>query len=171
MNRPELYNKTVDILYQAYFNDTLEHANCYACAVGNIIAANKGLRLVKDFEPSHLGQVLYWEGWTPYRIKCIAQTASTFPSWFQIIRPWFDEHVNSVNEEIAATGYSILEIREIERAFEHCTFGESPEDYMFNGLCAVLEVLREIHEVTDDDLLQANNKRFADHYKLKTAAV
>lgn len=42
MKRPELYQKTVDILVKAYFDDTLQHGNCYACAVGNIIAGNCG---------------------------------------------------------------------------------------------------------------------------------
>jgi hypothetical protein len=45
MKRQELYNNTVDILVQAYFNDTLAHCDCSACAVGNMIAGNCGYEL------------------------------------------------------------------------------------------------------------------------------
>jgi len=44
------FENTVDILVKAYINDTLEHNNCYACAVGNIVAHNMGERFVKATE-------------------------------------------------------------------------------------------------------------------------
>ncbi len=40
MKNKSLYDKTVSILVDAYMNDTLQHGNCFACAVGNIVAAN-----------------------------------------------------------------------------------------------------------------------------------
>ena len=42
MNRPELYQKTVDLLLDAYNNNDLEHGDCSACAVGNICKGNTG---------------------------------------------------------------------------------------------------------------------------------
>jgi hypothetical protein len=50
MNRPEVYHKSVQILYDAYFNDTLDvMVNCYACAVGNLIAGNLGMEIEKVY--------------------------------------------------------------------------------------------------------------------------
>src|SRR5688500_1047662 len=40
MKNKELYERTVSILVQAYFNDTLRHDDCTACAVGNIVLAS-----------------------------------------------------------------------------------------------------------------------------------
>lgn len=168
MNRPELYNKTVDILYQAYFNDTLEHGNCYACAVGNMIAANRGYVFVID-KKAEGEPALHWKGFLPYRKDWTGPTAkSKTPQWIKVINTRINEKDCA---EIDSTGYTLNEISKIENEFEDADFGSSLEDWMFNGLCAVLEALKQIHEVTDEDLLQANNKRFADHYKLKIAAV
>src|SRR5688572_25079170 len=46
-NKP-LYHKTVDILVQAYFDDTLVSGHQCGCAVGNLVAANMGIRLIKN---------------------------------------------------------------------------------------------------------------------------
>ncbi len=170
MNRPELYTKTVNILYQAYFNDTLEHGNCYACAVGNIIAANKGLELARDNGEGMFGQMLYWKNWTPYRLADHSEEVR-FPAWFSII--WPSARITNperIEEEILSTGYNSSEIIKIEKAFESAESGEVFQDRMFNGLVAVLDVLRQIHEVTDEDLITTNTKRFAEHYKTKAHA-
>jgi hypothetical protein len=42
MIKEPLYHKTIGILVDAYFDDTLQHGNCSACAVGNLVAAAKG---------------------------------------------------------------------------------------------------------------------------------
>jgi hypothetical protein len=38
------FNHTVNVLVKAYLNDTLRHNNCYACAVGNMIASANGFK-------------------------------------------------------------------------------------------------------------------------------
>lgn len=164
MIREELYNKTVDILYQAYFNDTLEHSNCYACAVGNLIAANLGRKLCVD--PTVKEQKFFWEDYAPYS-RYDGKQAGWFPLDNPIPEPDFDI-------EVGSTGYSVKELIKIERAFENANEvdGSTGDDvFMFNGLVAVLDVLREIHQVTDEDLITGNNKRFKDHYNKKVRAL
>lgn len=159
MIKPELYKRTTDILYQAYFNDTLDHHNCYACAVGNLIAANMCKRFVVDETLNE--QKLHWEGYNSYAMN---STAGKDVNWFAIVRgvSW---KTNDRDGEIASTGYTIQELAKIEHAFENCKEGKNKEDYMFNGLVAVLEVLKDIHQVTDQDLLTSNNNRFKEQYE------
>lgn len=169
MNRPDLYNKTVDILYQAYFNDTLRHGNCHACAVGNIIAANMGFKY-RPFECPFSGSTIVFNIKTYDMHWVVAKGGRHSKGWptsfytsggYQV-RGTADE---AAKIQIKATGYLIKELAQIEFAFETADKGSSPEDRMFNGLVAVLNVLAQIHDVTDADLLSSNSKRFSDHYK------
>lgn len=156
MIKPELYHKTVGILYDAYFADTLEKGNCFACAVGNIVAANMGKKFCVDPEAGNVFQKYYWKGYAPY--SDIFNGANV--EWFPL--------TGVPNKETLSTGYSIDELMRIENAFEKSP-GVGVQDRMFNGLVAVLEVLAQIHQVTDEDLLTANNKRFKDHYNKRVS--
>lgn len=127
------FNHSVNILVQAYLNDTLKHGDCRACAVGNIITAN-GHEL-----PDHWSQNGQW-------------------LWF--IRKEFRNDPSGANEfglalavnQIRSTGYSAYELHLIEYAFEEA---ENPkqnkfidnDEWMFNGLMAVVDVLAEIHGI------------------------
>lgn len=48
MKNKELFDKTIGILVNAYLNDTLENANCHACAVGNLVATNCGYEMIQS---------------------------------------------------------------------------------------------------------------------------
>lgn len=164
MLKPELYKKTVDILYEAYFKDTLEHNNCCACAVGNMVAAGCGYP--KIVAP-HSSSKRVWAG-IPYPAK--EGWATVFMTESNILKPFqkivSDNYWGLAKEQIDSTGYSLVELSSIEYAFEMADRGRNEEDYMFNGLVAVLEVLKEIHEVTDEDA-EVNTTRFRAHYKKK----
>src|SRR6185295_19985371 len=172
MNRPELYKKTVDILYQAYFDDTLRHGNCHACAVGNIVAANMGFKyktyrglygisICYDFPDDRVN--IHWNVAHP-----LARLG--WPSAFFTAGDYqsFGEVDESGRLQIESTGYSIDELAQIEFAFEVADKGLSDDEYMFNGLSAVLDILARIHEVTDQDLITTTSKRFSDHYKSRS---
>jgi hypothetical protein len=127
------YN-TVDILVKAYLNDTLEHQNCAACAVGNIIAAANGSIMLKI---------------PPY--GCSKLTVITKPeieSWFS-----FSQRVLETPQTLN-TGYEWYELATIERAFES-VYGMEASDITFEGLMKVVEVLSEIHGVSLEQKEQA----------------
>jgi hypothetical protein len=176
MKNPELYHKTVDILYQAYFNDTLSHHDCYNCAVGNICkeAANQ-LNIEPRSWANTFVTITDREDWSAKQLfagdgQIITQNL-LFGHFIKRVDPDNESDMRCLRESrmlLERVPYPVRELARIENAFERAPFGESGEDYMFNGLVAVLEVLREIHEVTNEDLLTANNKRFSDHYKSKT---
>jgi len=151
MIKPELYKKTVDILFDAYFNDTLQRGNCCACAVGNLVAANMGIK----FKPGMVVRSA-WE-------------KDAFPEWQWVIWGYIGGDLETGAAQVQATGYSVYELKKIEMAFESVVSEENalpPEDNMFNGLVAVLEVLKQIHQVSEAD--EINNERFESHYKTRS---
>jgi hypothetical protein len=79
-----------------------------------------------------------------------------------------DEHGRTAYQEakglVAASGYTEEELAEIEYAFEIADQGNSREDWMFNGLVAVLDELKRIHDVSDQDSQEAL-KPFHTHYQ------
>lgn len=130
MKNEALYNKTVDILVQAYFNDTLQLGNPCGCAVGNLVAAANCYKY-KELE---MGIIEYGHG--------------IWPSWYNLINENYTQGDDREGErQISSTGYTLDEIFWIERSFEFS--GRFDGDTMFNGLMAVIEVLDIIHENTD----------------------
>lgn len=146
MKNEQLYNKTVDILVQAYLNDTLQHGNCYACAVGNMVAANKSYT--------------YYEGmW----VDAFSWWNSVFSTdvYYGIQTIEINNYTGDAKEQIDSTGYSVRELAEIELSFETAPRGNSDDEWMFNGLMAVIGVLDKIHENTDTELTNNTKLRFA----------
>lgn len=158
MNRPKLYDKTVKVLYDAYFNDTLEHGDCAACVVGNIckeaslitgIPRRAWWRLFVTTRslgiPSQAialpGEILASNGYMPARSVPALDTTYTDA---QISSRILEEALRLVE----ATGYTVSELAQIEYAFESAPGGDSDEDHMFNGLVNVLEVLNSIHQMS-----------------------
>lgn len=140
MNRTELHQKTKDVLFKAYFDDTLEHSNCAACAVGNICGGEV------------LWSILFmtWEDGEPRTFEDIRGMKVLSPSYGKYRGRIIDEQLRQEALAIIAnTGYAVEELMLIERAFEMADKGENEEDHMFNGLVAVLEVLKDIHGVDD----------------------
>lgn len=152
MKNEQLYNRTCDILFEAYFNYTLQHGNQCACAVGNLIAAGVGVKL-KKLSDGHV--VPDCEGDS---CSLLANTGLWYEEGF-----WTPANRIIVETQIMSTGYSFEQIWKIERAFERCDFGYSDEEAMFNGLCDVIDVLNEIHEVEEDN----QTVRFEKHYQSK----
>lgn len=153
MNRPELYNKTVDILVQAYMNDTLQHGNCHACAVGNLVAANMGL----NYRKNDLGHSMWLSTQEPMwqDVHCMGFNGQYLN---------FCNYVGGAKEQIDATGYSPIETAGIELAFESTREnGNTDDERMFNSLLAVIDYLDKIHENEDATITNQSKQKFHDH--------
>lgn len=154
-----LYNKTVNILVDAYFNDTLEHGNQCGCAVGNMVAANMGIVIKKEVPSEEDG----YEGIISYWFDKYSQWKDA--SWYAFIKrdredySCFEYDHSLAKKQIRSTGYSYYELAKIEKAFESA-IGKSIEDRRFNGLMAVVEILDEIHENKNPEVSTASKKRF-----------
>lgn len=129
------FENTVDILVKAYINGTLEHANCCACVVGNIIRAN-GV----DLTPNMGGGEKYLEtSWLRYLDAEIRRER-----FFTL-----DYDKGIALKQISVTGYTANNLSKIEKAFESANiWGLSEDEAMFKGLMSVVDVLAEIHGVS-----------------------
>jgi hypothetical protein len=157
MKNKELYDKTVDILVQAYFNDALESWDCTACAVGNIVAANMGYRRKDGFVRKWIdknGQEVD-VAWSEVHTISFGETAM-FEGCYKGL----------AKQQIDSTGYSFKETALIESAFEK-GYGSREDNghninpkKMFNGLMAVIDVLDQIHKNTDGEATNKTKQRF-----------
>lgn len=177
MNRPELYTHSVDTLYQAYFNDTLEHGNCEACAVGNILKEASKKTGVPNFRWNNLFVTVVEtdeDGIVNHRQQVAGkgEVIASHPFFgIRPIRAVRKDHVRSLENAhklVAASGYTTEELARIEYAFETAPKGESKEDYMFNGLAAVLGVLKDIHQV-EEGVAEEKKASFRKHYETLSA--
>lgn len=148
MKNQELFENTVGILVKAYQNDTLRHGNCVACAVGNIVAANLGICDIQNpFEWREKAQEVpdIVSGWSSVFMTGIQSKKQT-------VRPEILDFDKTAKLQIDSTGYTWQELAKVEYAFETASKGNNDDEWMFNGLLAVYDVLCEIHEVNKDEV-------------------
>lgn len=115
------FKHTMDVLIKAYLNNTLQHVSCHACAVGNIVGGSA------------------WSSWF-----CTSAQGKQYTGG--IIVTDQSRRIKGFYQ-IQESGYTKAELMKIEYAFETADKGKNGDDYMFNGLVAVLQVLAEIHSV------------------------
>jgi len=144
MNRPQLFERSVDVLVEAYFNDTLRHGDDCACAVGNLVAAElHGASTEAD-------SILEWPN------------HSDGKGWYDSMTDYkYEEREVEIAEPL---DYDNDEIVAIEDAFELAWFDEDLNenaDKRFEGLMNVLDVLFYIHDVEDQSVREASRNRFA----------
>lgn len=137
------FNHTMDLLVKAYMNDTLKHAECEACAVGNICRGDSQWN--SCFITVEGKQIRAKED------EIIVRSAFGIIKVTSLYDPKNPKDAIEIKRQsidlIASTGYSIDELARIEFTFEKAMRGKNSDDYMFNGLMAVLDVLAEIHEI------------------------
>lgn len=137
------FNHTLSVLVKAYFDGTLQHGNCHACAVGNIVAESNKVKFTGNvFNVIAPDRIVWDERFTYPRWQDVFITAT---KGYQTVMP--DKYEGAAKEQIDATGYTWQELSRIEYAFENAACGKSEDDYMFNGLMAVVSVLSEIHNI------------------------
>lgn len=133
-NNIEKFNETVSILVKAYMNDELRHQDCQACVVGNLCGGNWLWRFL--FMTCESGIQ------APTTINSIWLRTIGFES--------VDELLSAANNVCLSTGYTVEQLAKIEFAFESTPRVEDEDEWMFNGLMAVVSVLAEIHGVSLD---------------------
>jgi hypothetical protein len=134
------FKHSVNVLVRAYMNDTLEHFNCYACAVGNLVSDAMGYEYKKcvDSEAKRIA----WKHNEGRYYQTVGSPRIIGGDWYLVVLN--DEYKIEGIKEIEATGYSIDEVTRIENAFESAgRIG----DFMLNGLMAVVDVLADIHQI------------------------
>lgn len=143
MKNQELFNRTIGILVKAYQNETLRHTDACACAVGNIIVHNEGIK----YQLNNRGNIDI-PGLENY---CKAT------DWMDYCK--YDIENGNVKKQIENTGYSVAEILDIECAFEHNISYEDKlkDDDGYIGLMSVVDTLMIIHEANETEVKQAKD--------------
>lgn len=140
MKNKEQFDHAVKVLVTAYLNSSLVQSNCHACAVGNLVAA--GLNIKYDQDLKWIGRQAAWPA-------VFVTLRHQIP---QVRRPW--AYTGEAQQQIDATGYTWQELARIEYAFERAPMGKTAEEYRFNGLMAVIDVLCQIHELDEATVTQ-----------------
>lgn len=148
MKNKELYEKSVNVLLDAYNNGTLFHGNCYACAVGNLIAKGCNIEFIKDNT---------WKDIKP-EWDNVFSSSTVFNEIFQEIN--LSCYQGETKRQIDSTRYSVEELAKIEYEFENILINKkyskrylkhvNPKLGQFLGLVAVLNTLKEIHEIKEE---------------------
>lgn len=145
MKNPELFNKTVAILVKAYQQETLQHQFCSCCAVGNLIGANMGLTPLVNSNEFAEGVIAKWDN--AIHLGEVNESG----------------YCGIAKEQIDATGYTIFQLADIERAFETSrnnfngdrSYSANNTDLQFHSLMAVVDCLMQIHEATLEEATEA----------------
>jgi len=150
MKKEELYYKTVDLLLDAYNERRLKHGHCDACAVGNICGSS--LWAARFITLDNQDQVINPSEFRGANEDFDKVKVLPFEEWYDPSKETILALQEQADEVIAASGYSQKELIKIEFAFESSLKDikwedTSEVDHQFIGLCAVLDVLKEIHEV------------------------
>jgi hypothetical protein len=165
MNKPELFHKTVKILVGAYLNDTLKHGSCHACAVANILMPiaeeikvspacwsikfvtitkehNDGTETHQQFiagEGQYVGRT-FWGAKVKDLAEAVGESFKRYHEAEKLFR---------------VSPYTEKELSKIEHAFEVAPKGNCDDQWMFNGLMAVIDALQEIHGCTEQEAKEA----------------
>lgn len=140
------FNHTVNVLVKAYFDGVLLHQECYACAVGNIIAESIGANICKEDRVQVDAERYIWR-------RGIDYIGVMWPNVFitgyrgvpQVQSPEF--YRGAAKLQIDKTGYSWKELARIESAFEQAEYFHDVDAWNFSGLMAVVDVLAEINGI------------------------
>lgn len=154
MKHQELFDRTISILVKAYLNNTLEHTNCYACAVQNIVAGNMGLEIT----PKTYSHPLSNCGSITLIIKNL-----TYEETLVVGLGYISEREaklsQSQKKQMLSTGYSYEHLSNIEESFESINKYQcaSEDEYMYKGLMSVVDTLMQIHEADQSEITQAKS--------------
>jgi hypothetical protein len=136
------FQHTLNVLVKAYLNDTLRHGRCNACAVGNILGGSEWKYFFTTIPIQRVDDSIYHK-----------QKFNDY-NWIDGLEPSVIRSQRIKGAQlIEKSGYTKLELARIEWAFEtaprNCNINDIKNDeWMFNGLMAVVDVLADIHGIS-----------------------
>lgn len=147
------FDYSVNLLVSAFLKDELKHGSCEACAVANIlrpVCTAKGIPFNRwanmfvtvggvQYEAANDGEVIY-VGFSGNRKVITTLESPNTNTHLKVL--------NEMRELTKSSPYTKKELMLIERSFETAPRGNSEDDWMFNGLMAVVEVLADIHNIS-----------------------
>jgi hypothetical protein len=141
------FEQTISILIKAYFDNTLFSGYCEACAIGNLVAHANNYKILK------INDSVMWDNGTyTFQAKWgdVFKTTSRGKQYIDL-----QHFKGQARKEIISTGYTLEELVKIEYVFEKAYNKTNflfwkKVDRMFNALCAVVDVLADIHQIENN---------------------
>jgi len=164
MKQKKLFERTLEVLVNAFTADKLVPGSFCSCAVGNMVAAACGYRvefIAFSCSNEEFYKLLTW--------MADEQTLVAAPEWHHVFytttsqKVYMDAYHGKAKKEIDKTGYDVYDLMAIEEAFELASRSGEDIDPMagmsllqrlnytrersYLGAMAVLQVLGQIHEL------------------------
>jgi len=137
--------KAIDIFLDAINNGTLAKGDPCGCAVGNLVANSKGLKLTKSEEKTGIG------------IKIIGSAGENNDEWFDynnypnnIVRKDFNNRTGFSNKELSIIEKTFEEAARISHGVYKMNHIHDIRKDQIKGLEAVVKVMLEFDECKDD---------------------
>lgn len=144
MSEQAKFDHTVQVLVQAYLNETLEKDNCQACAVGVLIAHAAGAVYVR--KPNDYNGDLHLEA-QPRIVDWLGAICTSEDCDQDLDKQVYLNQPN-IKAAFDSTGYSFEQLARIEYTFVS-NDGDDPmasdAERQYVGLMAVVDVLADIH--------------------------
>lgn len=132
MRNKEQFQKSISILINAYMNDTIDFDTTQGCYVGNLVAGWLNIAVKR------VGSLITWK--------------NSNSAWFDVCHFGvvdYDNYIGESKRQIDATGYTPEQLCKIESAGMNARYSRNHDEYIFNGLMAVVDMLCDIHEVAE----------------------
>jgi hypothetical protein len=152
----ERFEKAVDKLAKAYFNDQLKSGDCKKCAVGNMIGGGEW-------------SYMFERGSVRPEFKDLSDLPQIAKDYS---RGWlYEEQIEEDVEKVLSTGYTLKELAKVEYTFEdthyrllhdmtfaHLTHQEELDAIRFQALMEVVDLLISFEEdITQNEIEDVEN--------------
>ncbi len=155
-NTPERFNRAINALVTAFFNETLAKGTCAACAVGNIVAHAYGQK-INDINKATVDcDGISNQAWKRLFMTNSSNKQSLYPFGTD------DKFIEEALSLISKTDYNMFELAKVEYAFEintnmwfntyKCYTKEQIMEDQYKGLMAVVDVLCELDGIEEPNI-------------------
>ena len=151
MNRPDLYFRNAEIISNAFRNNTIHYRSNARCYVANLIAGNMGYTVHTTESWDH--RECWYKGDTKVNHDYWPRLlhGSKLFNKIKLLKDIGLRQYKLQKKHLAATGYTNVELKKIEKAFERCYELFAREQNILKGVEAAFAVLRDIHQITIED--------------------
>ena len=145
MENKELFERSFNVLLNAYKTDTLIYSSQCACAVGNLVAAANNYKIVQNIN-SFYGY--HWES---------EDNNDLLPQWGECMNMFGTNSFNKeryrgrCKSEVESTGYNVQTIIEIENIFCLTAFSKiykSEKRKKYECLFTIIKYLLNVHKAS-----------------------
>lgn len=161
MKNQPIYFRSIDLISANYKINRIVHGDCRKCPTAILLKAASAKTNIPVQRWSNLFCTITRVDDVQEQIFATKNSIIVFHDLGFFTQKKSPEIRQQAEELIAAGDYTLDELAKIENAFETAPYGDSDEEYLFNGIMAVIDALDEIHENNDLSITKEVKERFA----------